>query len=537
MGAMSKTNQPMGGVVARIRDLVANSCPETDHELLQQYVAAQDEASFSVLVKRHGPMVLGLCCRFLQHRQDAEDAFQAVFLVLARKAGSIRKSESIASWLHSVAFRIANKLRATRSRRLARETTLVDVPQPDSSLQELHARETLCVLETELNRLADKYRAPLLLCCLQGRTRDEAAQQLGWSVDVLRGRLDRGRELLRNRLTRRGVSLASTLLVLELAETTQAAMLPSLLTSTMRAVMEAAPSSAAAGMVSSQAAALAQGVIQAMFFAKLKWVALSLIAVTFLGTGASVLTYQVQAQDRSRNVIAQKPKQEVDPAQLQREIERLKLELEQARLLLKAANQEILDLRAQAAAGDKAAKDVAAIAAEKERYRAALILAAKAQEEDVQRRQAREELLRAQAELDRQSALLKRYSDDKKASGNRSAVAPDKKSIAIVSDGGIAILDLEGKELRQLRGHADKVTSLVFSPDGKRLASSGKDKAVLLWDVASGKQIAKFTQQAPPDFVIFSPDAKHLMVHAGGQIIEIDIAAAKVIRIYKQEAK
>src|ERR1051326_1327308 len=116
---MSKTSDKMGGLLDRIRTFAVQG---SDHDLLQRYVTTQDESAFALLVKRHGAVVLGLCWRILRHHQDAEDAFQATFLVLARKAGMIRKSESIAGWLHSVAFRAANKLRAARARRLMRET-------------------------------------------------------------------------------------------------------------------------------------------------------------------------------------------------------------------------------------------------------------------------------------------------------------------------------------------------------------------------------------------------------------------------------
>src|SRR5262249_54467232 len=201
-------------------------------------------------------------------------------------------------------------------------------------------------------RLADKYRAPLLICCVQGRTRDEAAQQLGWSLGVLRGRLDRGQALLRARLARRGVALSAALLPLGVAATSEAAVLPALLASTVRAALGAAQSPAAAA-ATAQAAALAQGVIQAMFLAKLKAFGVGLLVVALLGTGAGVATYRAQAQGSRPNSAARQgreaappPRGEMDPAQMKREIERLRLELEQTRLLLKLANQEILDLRA-----------------------------------------------------------------------------------------------------------------------------------------------------------------------------------------------
>jgi RNA polymerase sigma factor (sigma-70 family) len=370
---MPKANAKIGGFLERLRHVVAaQSCRHrTDHDLLEEYVARQDEMAFAGLVDRYGPMVMGLCRRQLRHRQDAEDAFQAVFLVLARKAGGIRKSASLPGWLHSVALRAAMRLRAGQARRRARETALIDVAEANHGA-DVTVRETQQVLEEELDRLADKYRAPLLLCCVQGKTRDEAAQQLGWRLGVLRGRLDRGRELLRGRLSRRGVTLPAVLLPLGIAATSEAAVVPALLSSTVRAAVGSAHTQAATAALSAPAAALAQGVIQAMFLTKIKMCAAGLMLLAAVGTGAGVFTYRADAQERGsgagekRRGAAQAAKGELDRAELQREIERLRLELEQTRLLLKVAKEEILNMRDQvrslkaaAATQDRAAKDVA----------------------------------------------------------------------------------------------------------------------------------------------------------------------------------
>src|SRR5262249_29305013 len=162
---MLNTNTPLGRVLERLRHSAAGADPRRadDDDLLRRYVATQDELAFAGLVRRHGPMVLGGGWRILRPRGDAEDAFQATFLVLARKAGAVRKGEALPGWLHRIAFRAATRLRAARSRRLAREALLADTPHAGWR-EDLPARETQQVLEEELNRLADKYRAPLLLC-------------------------------------------------------------------------------------------------------------------------------------------------------------------------------------------------------------------------------------------------------------------------------------------------------------------------------------------------------------------------------------
>src|SRR5262249_8695938 len=157
----------------------------SDGELLGRFVETHDEAAFTALVERHGPMVLRVCRRVLGHAQDAEDACQATFLVLVRKAASVRKRGSAASWLYGVAARTARKLRAERARRGricgCREEVVTGTAEDDPSWREVRA-----LLDEELSRLPEKYQVPLVLCYLEGRTRDEAARQLGWSLNRLR---------------------------------------------------------------------------------------------------------------------------------------------------------------------------------------------------------------------------------------------------------------------------------------------------------------------------------------------------------------
>jgi RNA polymerase sigma factor (sigma-70 family) len=179
-----------------------------DRELLLRFSQAQDEAAFTDLVRRHGPMVQGVCRRVLGHEQDAEDVFQSTFLVLARKAGSARWQESVGAWLYEVARRLACKARGQRERSLQCQP-----PAPSRSildpLDEITLGEAQRVLDEELSRLPRCYRAPLVLCHLEGATRDEASQQLGWALTTFRRRLKRGQELLRSRLARRGLDLSS----------------------------------------------------------------------------------------------------------------------------------------------------------------------------------------------------------------------------------------------------------------------------------------------------------------------------------------
>jgi RNA polymerase sigma factor (sigma-70 family) len=204
--------------------------PLTDAQLLERYVAQHDAEAFAALVRRHGRLVLAACRRCLTAEADVEDAFQATFLVLLRKAGSIRRRQALGCWLYHVAGRCANEARLTAERRRRRERQsallIPTPPAPDPSW-----REVCELLYVELDRLPEKLRLPLILCYLDGKTRDEAAAQLGWSLGALRGQLERGRSLLRARLSRRGVELTAGVLAL-MAGDALAGPLPHLVRST-----------------------------------------------------------------------------------------------------------------------------------------------------------------------------------------------------------------------------------------------------------------------------------------------------------------
>jgi RNA polymerase sigma factor (sigma-70 family) len=199
-----------------------------DAELIERFVAAQDEAAFAQLVERHGPLVLGVCRRVLRNLHDAEDAFQATFLVLARKARHIRQRHALAGWLYKVAYHLSVRLRASAERRSRAERQPAP-PRDDRADDQMTWAELRQVLDDEFARLPEKYRAPLLLCCLAGHTRDEAAEQLGWTLGTLKMRLERGRQLLRERLDRRGLTVSATMLAVILAQQATATPVPAAL--------------------------------------------------------------------------------------------------------------------------------------------------------------------------------------------------------------------------------------------------------------------------------------------------------------------
>jgi RNA polymerase sigma factor (sigma-70 family) len=258
----------------------------TDGDLLWRFCQDRDEAAFATLMQRHGPLVLGVCRRVLHDPNDADDAFQATFLVLARKAGSVGQPDRLANWLYGVALRVAHKARAAATRRQARQQQVKDMPAADSS-READWNDLRQVLDDEMQRLPEKFRQPILLCCLEGRTRQEAAQQLGWSEGAVKGMLERGRELLRSRLTRRGVTLSATALAGLLTENALSAAVPAALNdSTIKAALLFAAGTGATGC---KAAALAEGVLQAMWISRMKVAVAVILALAVVASGAGVL--------------------------------------------------------------------------------------------------------------------------------------------------------------------------------------------------------------------------------------------------------
>jgi RNA polymerase sigma factor (sigma-70 family) len=251
----------------------------TDGQLLERFAARRDEAAFGALVERHGPMVLSACRRVLTDRHEAEDVFQATFLVLARKAKSLDRRPSVSSWLYTVAYRLALKARAGAARR--RPPDVPQPPAPPDALAELSGRELCAILDEELHRLPEKYRAPLVLCCLEGKTRDEAAELLGWRPGSLKGRLERGRELLRTRLARRGLTLSAGLLGTLLSQADAAALPAGLARATARAALQPADSGPAAD--------LADAGLRLVSASRLKvGAALTLVLLTVAGAGLAM---------------------------------------------------------------------------------------------------------------------------------------------------------------------------------------------------------------------------------------------------------
>jgi RNA polymerase sigma-70 factor (ECF subfamily) len=290
----------------------------TDGQLLESFVSQRDEAAFGVLVRRHGPMVLGVCRRVLRNHHDAEDAFQATFLVLVRKAASIVPREMVANWLYGVAHRTALKARSMIAKQRVRERQVTAMPEPEALEPEDCWREWQPLLDQELSRLPDKYRVPVVLCDLEGKTGKEAARQLAWPEGTVSSRLARGRTMLAKRLTRHGLALSGGSLAVALSENASACVPASVVSATVKAAsLFVAGKAAATGAISARAAALTEAVVKTMLLTKLKVMAGVVLVVGILGTGLGLgtLSYRTEAAGSGTATREAAPKSDRDRLQ------------------------------------------------------------------------------------------------------------------------------------------------------------------------------------------------------------------------------
>jgi RNA polymerase sigma-70 factor (ECF subfamily) len=267
----------------------------SDRQLLERYVTAADQVAFAALVRRHGPLVLGVCTRILGGGPDAEDAFQATFLVLVRKARCLSAPDALGPWLYGVACRTALKVRAARARRQQREMPLADLAAPEAALW----RDLRPLLDELIHQLPHRYRAAFVLCYLEGKSNREAAHILGCPPGTIFSRLAWARDRLQKQLRRRGIVPASGVLAAWLVESAALAAVPiaSAVSTSHAAAAFAAGPAAVAGGYSGPAAALAEGVLRAMFLTKLKIVLLVLATIGIAGLGTVTLTRLASASE------------------------------------------------------------------------------------------------------------------------------------------------------------------------------------------------------------------------------------------------
>jgi RNA polymerase sigma factor (sigma-70 family) len=308
----------------------------SDAQLLKRFIAERDEAAFAALVRRHGPMVLGVCRRILHNSHDTDDAFQATFLVLVQKARSVLDRQAVGSWLYTVAFRSALEAKARNSRRHKREAQVKVMPHPEVAPAE--PRDWQPVLDQELNRLPEKYRTPVILCDLEGRPRREIARQLNLAEGTLSSRLSRGRRMLAQKLTRHGITLSGGALAMSLSQAS-AGMPPSLVGLTTKSALLVAAGQMTA--VSTSISVIMKGATQAMFFAKLK---ATLATVLTLVLTAGTLVYCASGQTGT----TAKPQNELEALRYENEL--LKINLRVTLEKIRSLEGEVVALKGQAKA-------------------------------------------------------------------------------------------------------------------------------------------------------------------------------------------
>jgi RNA polymerase sigma factor (sigma-70 family) len=504
--ALGRTG-PVGQQLCRAL-LGADATGLSDRQLLEVYLASRDQAAFEALVRRHGALVWGVCRRVTGDHHDAEDSFQATFLVLARKAASLTRRDRLAGWLHGVAYQTARKARALSARRQAREKQVHPMPEPPAAEQALD--DLLPLLDAELDALPEKYRLALVLCALGGKTQKEAAAELGVPQGTLSARLTRARVLLARRLKRRGAALTALPAALWVQHPATASVPPAVVTATVKA----APLGVA-GAVSGKITALAEGVVKAMLLTQLKRMALLVAALVIVaGVGAAALGTGTTAQPEgtvvgpaplSQPAAAPGPKDRTGP---------------------KAGFASPVRL---GSANWRFGAQVSALAYANE---GKWLVVADGPSVRV---------------LDARTGNEVRRFKGQRYHINSLALAGDK----VVVTGGDTVSHLwDVKRVRKLltfRTHKNGSQNIRISPDGKFAAATGDDVgrreaiyvsadySVRVWDLNTGKQLAPFAAGLRPGVVgVFSPDSKRLAwASTNGGVHLCSLANGKELFHYK----
>ena len=440
----------MAGAVLQVvsdRTEIEMSSVVGDRELLGRFLVAGDEAAFTDLVQRYGRTVWGVCRRVLNQEQDAEDAFQAVFLILARQAASIRKGEAVGSWLYGVAYRVAMKARQTAGRRRKYESRAPAVPTEPEPASQAACRELQRLLDEEVRRLAEKYRQPFVLCCLEGMSKSEAALELGWKQGTVSGRLAVARKLLQSRLAKRGVMLSAVLTAGALAENAASASAPpALVHATANGLSAYLAGNTASSPLSGSVTTLAESVLRTMELAKIKLGALlALMAAVLLGSlgmaGVFLLNSPSLAVARDPETFLPPPSPLGTPVDEQ--------------VFTVAFSPDGKSIITAGALGG----------------------------------------MPGQIKMWNVATAKELFSITRIPGVRGVAFAPDGQSfVAGDFSGSITLRDAKaGGEKASMKGHTIGVNAVAYSPDGSLFLSAGLDKVVKLWDVKLQKERRVFS--------------------------------------------
>jgi RNA polymerase sigma factor (sigma-70 family) len=459
----------------RLRRLAVPADPASDAALLDRFVRRRDEDAFAALVQRHGPMVLGVCRRVLHDGHHAEDAFQATFLVLARKAATVRPPERLAAWLHGVARQVAlRSLRgeARRRGREARAARAAPAPAAGDPLDEITARELLGIFDEELQRLPEPYRLPLTLCALEGLSQEEAARRLGWTAGSVRGRLERGRARLHARLERRGLTLATALAGVELSRGGASALRTD-------ATVRLALAFAAGDRPSQPATLLAEGVLTGAAASRFQLVA----ALLVLGVGLVAAAVGLARSGPSAPTAAPGDPEPAAPP----------------------------DSRVDGDGDPLPQGAVLRLGSLRLRHRSTLRAVAFAPDGKFLASAGWGPVIRLW-----DPATGKQIREIVGPEGGVDGIAFSREGKLLAGagmDGAVHLWDAAtGREVRRLEGHRSQVHGVAFAPQGDRLVS-GDEAVARVWDVGTGKVLQTLAVAAGVSVVAFSPDGR--LVAAG----------------------
>jgi RNA polymerase sigma factor (sigma-70 family) len=479
-------------VACYLRRLAGWSATEngTDAQLLERFVSNGDEDAFATLVHRYGRLVRSVCRHVLRHEQDVDDAFQVTFLVLASKAATIWKTNSVASWLYGVAYRSAMNAKKAKARRREQQTDLERCSR-EQPLAETSLREIQAILHDEVNALPGKYRAPFVLCCLEGKSRAEAAKELGSKEGTVSSRLARARQALQRRLSRRGVLISAALSAVEVSRNAVAAAFePSFIDCTTKAALSfATGKTVAADLVSADVAALAKGVLQSLFMSKVK-IAIVLLLGFGLLAEASLLGLRSQESEVKN--------QESGVRGRESEVRDQRSEV---RSQFSRTEPPAVRESAEPPQGDEIPP------AQEDRLGDRLPPGAVARMGSSRLRH-----------LTHSAYLL-------------SEVSPDSKTLLTMSERGIRAWSMgTGKLLYQIKDEL-YVHRVAFSPDSKWLAVTEK-AVVALYDPGTGRKLRQIPAGGllprQPELVAFSGDGRQLAVGLReGEILIFDTATGK----------
>lgn len=504
---------PLSTVLRFLHDVVAPKLEQcSDDELLHAFAARSEEAAFAAIVRRHGELVLNVCRHVLGHEQDAEDAFQATFFVLARKAASLRNAGSLAAFLHGVAYRLSLKAKRDAARRRKHERL---APLPSSrDKDDLAWREVQALIEEEIERLPRKYRTPFIRCYLQGLSRAETARELGVKEGTIWSRLSWARRRLQEKLARRGVALSAALATLALSDASSPAALFQLRETMVKSARVFAARGTLTDAATARAAALAQAGMQTFAAGKGKMVILASILLLATGTGGALF----------QALTPQVPKDQP-----------------QAKTSLPPDNGRTrvrVDLH-----GDPL-PDGAVARLGTVRFRMSGLVYACCWSPDG-KTLAASSVDKSVVFFDAATGKRLRQLQGNSSAATSLAYAPDGRTLATGSESGtIAIWNCDpAKMVRQFRASSDRgptgrVWSLAFTPDGTGLISAGEDKIIRLWNPTTGKEVRRFTgHEKDVRCAVLSPDGRTLISAAGEEIRFWETATGKLIRRLTEHKK